>query len=227
MARKFYEGGRKVVRVNLRGCGSGAGLSKKPYCAGSSGDVRKVLQDLKLEAPRSEIVLIGFSLGGNIALKLAGEMGSDAEKWVKRFIAVSAPLDLFQSVKKIQENPIYHFYYLNRIKSQAKRWNPHKIRSLYEFDDQITAPLSGYGCAREYYQECSSIRFLPNIRQSARLLFAEDDPFISLDPIRDVLLPEEVEVAVTKRGGHMGFLGSGFKEKSLYWMDEQLLLWSQ
>ena len=142
LARKLYRKGTKVVRVNLRGCGWGKGLSKLLYNAGTSGDVLKVLQGLKNEASASEITLCGFSLGGNLILKLAGELGTGAKELVKTFIAVCAPLDLAQAVQTIQakRNRFYHSYYLKHIHRQARPGIPQTIFTLYEFDDAITAP---------------------------------------------------------------------------------------
>ncbi|MGE5196141.1 MAG: YheT family hydrolase [Anaerolineae bacterium] len=227
MSRKLYLRRNKVVRVNLRGCGSGKGLSKLPYHAGCSGDVLKVLQSLKREAPTSEIVLIGFSLGGNIVLKLAGELAAEAVEFVKTFIAVCAPLDLAQTVSSMQErrNCLYHFYYLKKICEQARAWRPRNIRTLYQFDDSITAPLWGYKGASEYYRDCSSLRFLPAIQQSTYLLFAEDDPFIRLDRLQGLPLPNALHLWIAEYGGHMGFLGGAPKAHSPHWMDYVLLNW--
>ncbi|MES2199039.1 MAG: alpha/beta fold hydrolase [Chlamydiota bacterium] len=227
MSRKIYFKGNKVVRINLRGCGSGKGLSKLPYNAGSSNDVLKVLQSLKQDAPSSEITVVGFSLGGNIALKLAGELGVEAKKLVKTFIAVCSPLDLAHTVSQIQEkrNRLYHYYYLKKICKQAKSWIFRDIRTLYEFDDLVTAPLWGYNGAAEYYKNCSSLQFLPDIRQSTHLLLAKDDPFVDLDKLQGVSLPDAVSLWITKQGGHMGFFGKSSKEHGPYWMDEVLINW--
>jgi len=224
MAQKLYLRGQKVIRVNLRGCGSGKELSKLLYHAGTSQDILKILFDLKQKFPASEIALIGFSLGGNIILKLAGELGLEAKKLVKVFIAVSAPLNLAESVSKIQEkkNCLYHLYYLKRIRAQSGN---QKIATLYAFDDQITAPSWGYKSANDYYEACSSLHFLPHIQQSTHLLFAQDDPFISLDQLQEMTLPSAINVWTTEKGGHLGFLGKTATSKSFYWMDELLLNW--
>ncbi len=227
MARKLYRRGIKAVRINLRGCGLGKGLSKLPYNGGTSGDMLKVLEVLKGQAPASEITLIGFSLGGNIILKLAGELGAEAPQWVKAFIAVCPPLDLAEAVQTIQEkrNRLYHAYYLKRIIEQSRPWNPPKVRTLYAFDDAITGPLWGYAGADDYYRACSSARFIPKIQQTTHLLFAKDDPFIRLDRLQGLAVPESVQLWAAERGGHMGFLGKTPGGRSLYWMDYLLLNW--
>ncbi len=227
MSRKLYLKGIKVVRVNLRGAGPGKGLSKLLYHAGTSEDMLKVLHGLKVDAPASEIVVIGFSLGGNIALKLAGELGGKAKELVKAFIAVCAPMDLAQTVRSIQEkrNRLYHSYYLKTILDQAGAKAPQNIQTIVEFDDLVTAPHWGYQDSDEYYRECSSIRFLPRIQQSTHLLFSRDDPFICMDAVHGMSLPHAVQVWTAEQGGHMGFLGWTSKPRSFFWMDDVLLKW--
>lgn len=227
MARKLYKRGNKVVRINLRGCGSGKGLSKLPYSAGNSYDVLKVLQALKKETPDSETSVIGFSLGGNTVLKLAGELGSEAENLVKTFIAVCPPLDLEQCVLSIQQKKysLYHKYYLKRIFEQAGKWTTTKFQSLYEYDDKITGPLWGFTGAQDYYQNCSSKKFLSKIRVTSHVICAEDDPFIPIDALKDVPLSQHVNLWTTKYGSHMGFLGQTNQGWKFHWIDHLLLNW--
>jgi uncharacterized protein len=223
MSRKLYKKGKKVVRVNLRGCGSGKGLSKLPYSAGNSDDILKVLQALKEETPRSEIFVIGFSLGANIALKLAGELGPDAEKLVKTFIAICPPFDLEHTVRLIErkKHRFYHRYYLNRIFKQSTPWTSQKFQSLYEFDDKITGPSWGFTGASDYYQNCSSKHFLSRICVTSHILSAEDDPFVSIEELKNISISNHVHLWTTKYGSHMGFLG----RTKLQWLDHLLLDW--
>lgn len=227
LSRKFYQKGFKVVRVNLRGCGSGIGLSKKPYNAGNSEDLLKVLDALKLEEPYSEIELIGFSMGGNIVMKLAGELGFSAKKFVKNFFAVCFPLDLAKTVHLIEKNPFrfYHNYFLKKIQKQDCSMLKKNTLSLSEFDNLITAPSWGYQGGEDYYKKCSSQIFLPQIRQSSHLIFAMDDPFISTRDIESLNLPPDVHVYTSKFGGHLGFLGPTPIPRNYYWMDNLLLNW--
>lgn len=227
LARKLYRKHCKIVRINLRGCGSGKGLSHLPYNAGTSNDILQVLNFLKSESPASEITLIGFSLGGSIALKLAGELGSQAEKYVKRFISVCAPLHLGQTLRLIEKkrHALYHSYFLKNFCKQAPGWIEHKSRSIYEFDELVTAPLWGYHSAEDYYHQCSSITYIPQITHETHLLFAEDDPFVSLKVLKNVSLKENVSVWVSKYGGHMGFLGRVPNSKSIFWLDQLLMNW--
>jgi predicted alpha/beta-fold hydrolase len=229
MARKLYLRKMKVVRVNLRGAGSGEGLSKRPYHGGTSFDVLNVIHVLKKDAPESKIVLIGFSLGGNVILKLAGELGESARDIVRLFIAVCPPVDLLQTVRSIEEkrNRLYHNYYLKKIRRQASPWGDFKdIRCLSGFDDALTAPMWGFTSGADYYRSCSSFQFLPSIRQKAHILFAEDDPFVSGAALDEVPLPDAVRVWKVKQGGHMGFLGSSSKARGPHGLDPILLNWA-
>ncbi len=230
MARKLYLKNVKVVRVNLRGAGSGINLAKRPYHGGTSDDVLKVLQVLKTSAPESKIVLIGFSLGGNVILKLAGELGHSAREFVHSFIAVCPPIDLMHAVKCIEEkrNRFYHSYYVSRLRWQARRWGDFKeIRSLSQFDDVLTAPLWGFASGADYYRSCSSFQFLPSIQQRTHLLFAKDDPFVSWKQLEGMSLPSAVHVWMAQQGGHMGFLGSSAKEWGPHGLDPILLNWAE
>lgn len=224
IARKLYDKGNKIVRVNLRGCGSGYGLSKLPYCAGNSNDVIKVLEELKKESPDSEIFLIGFSLGGNIALKLASELGVDAPNLVKKVFAISPPFDLEQTVLLIQQKKhfLYHQYYLKNILKNASSFSLKKIHSIYEFDDIITGPSWGFSGAKDYYQHCSCKYFLHNIHVTCHILCAEDDPFVSLDDLKGITFSDHVHLWTTKYGSHMGFLG---RTKTFQWLDHLLSNW--
>lgn len=228
LARKLYLKGHRIIRVNLRGCGSGKGLSKLPYHAGDSSDILKVLKKNKDEFPESPITLIGFSLGGNIVLKLAEELGTKASHLIKSTIAICPPLDLKETVEIIEEkkHKIYHSYYLKKIAEQSLCWTRLKTKTLYEFDNKITAPLRGYADALDYYQKCSCLRFLPHIRHSTHILFAEDDPFISLNRLQDLPFHDSLHIWATKHGGHLGFIGQTTKKHNSHWIDQLLRIGS-
>lgn len=227
MARKLYAKGAKVVRVNLRGCGSGKGLSKLPCHGGNSEDLLKVLEGCKNQSPDSPITLVGFSLGGNLVLKLVGELEGKANNWISNCISICPPIDLCQSSQIIRQKKhwIYHRHYLTSVFKQSDLWMDKRPSSLYEFDEKITAPMWGYKGAFEFYQDCSSFYFLPKIKHSTKILLTEDDPFIDHKRVEELSLSREVEVFITKKGGHMGFVGSSLKKGDFYWMDQLLEEW--
>ncbi|MBA2727245.1 MAG: alpha/beta fold hydrolase [Parachlamydiaceae bacterium] len=227
MAKKSFDKGYRVIRVNLRGCGSGKGLSKLPYHAGCSEDLLKVLEAYKIEAPESPVTLIGFSLGANVALKFAGELGESATRWIKRCFAVCTPIDLKQTVLAIGKRMhfFYEMHFLKSLARQTQTWMKHKVSSIYEFDQTITAPLGGFENADDYYLKCSSKHFLSKIRCQTEILLAEDDPFIDASLIQEIHVPSSVNIWQTKQGGHMGFIGRNAVSHDYYWMDQLLLHW--
>jgi predicted alpha/beta-fold hydrolase len=229
LARKLFLKGLKVVRINLRGAGSGKGLSKIPYCGGSSEDIFKVLQALKKTFPQSEIQLIGFSLGGNIVLKWAGELGQEAKNFVKTLMAICAPLDLRDTVRLLEQvsNRFYHYAYLKDIVKKTGSVVKSEVRTMYEYDDKVTPPLWGFANADAYYHSSSSIYYIPKIECPTKLLYAADDPFVSLSLIKRVTLPDCVQLFATKYGGHMGYLGHTKLKQDLFWLDQLLMNWVQ
>lgn len=228
LTRKIYQAGYCAVRVNLRNCGSGEGLSALPYNGGTSSDILAVLKVLKERYPFSSIVLMGFSLGGNIALKLAGELGEEGKRYIDRLIAVCPTIDLYHAVQQIEKkgNWIYHQYYLSHLLKQSKKWQgTFSIKSIFDFDEKITAPLWGYKNAMDYYKKCSSSAFISKISVPTLILFAKDDPFIDCSILEPIALPPCVDVYFTQHGGHMGFLAWSGREHGYYWMDKQLISW--
>ncbi|MBS4165472.1 MULTISPECIES: alpha/beta fold hydrolase [unclassified Neochlamydia] len=226
LSRKIYQAGHCAMRVNLRS--GGVSKAKRPYHGGTSQDILSVLKWLKIRFPTSSLVVIGFSLGGNIVLKLAGELGEEAVQYMDHLIAVCPPVDLHHAVQYIEKEAywIYHKYYLARVLKQSQKWlKDLSIQSMYEFDDKVTAPLWGFKDAIDYYQHCSSIKFIHSIAISTYILFAEDDPFIDCYRIDYNHIPSNVNVYMTRYGGHMGFLGWAGKEHGCHWMDKTLMDW--
>lgn len=230
LSRKFYQKGSKVIRVNMRGCGSGEGLTAKPYHGGLTADVLTVLKTLQLANPISPMILIGFSLGGNIALKLAGELGIIDNKLLALTIAVCPPMDLAHSSALLARasNRAYNKYYMNHLKKQAEPWLKGRMfLNLYEFDCLVTAPLWGFQGAFDYYQQCSSRFLIHHIKSPCRILFSADDPFIDYKVGMEFPLPPSVTLSLANCGGHLGFIGWAEIERDYFWMDQQLIQWVQ
>jgi hypothetical protein len=226
LSRKFFQQGLRVVRINLRGCGTGHGLNRLPYNNGNSDDVRTVLETLKAKSPLSPIALIGFSLGGNITLKMAGELGDRAPSLLNRIFAVCPVLDIADAVYRISQkkNWVYHNYYLRTLRKQGKKWLEGKvISSMHDIDEQITAPLWGYKNAQDYYEKCSSCKYVKNISVPCDLLLSADDPFIDYTILKHTKLSPSTNVWITPFGSHMGFLGKTSNESDIHWMDHWLL----
>ena len=237
MARRLEPLGVRSVRFNMRGCGSGRGLSKQIYHGGRSEDLFEAIKALKTEHPDSPIALIGFSLGGNIVLKMAGELGSLCTPFLNKVIAVSPPVDLFSSTQMLGDplNGIYEKYFYRLLRADVhyrhKRFRdlppirlPRNLK-LYEFDQIYTAPTCGFKDAQDYYSKCSSAGMVGEIALPCKILLAEDDPIVSSAALDHYRLPSNVTVFKTKRGGHMGYLGDPRGEKGVYWLDSLLVDW--
>jgi len=228
LSQKFFKDGYQVVRINLRGCGSGEGLNALPYHSGNSPDVYATLKAIKAKHPTSPLYLIGFSLSGNIVLKMAGEAKSEAAKFIHRMVAVCPVLDLFQCQQIInsRRNVLYHRYFLKHMLKQSLNIaQAHTVRSIYEFDQKITAPLWGYASAEDYYEKCSSKHYIPEIKVPCDLLFSEDDPFIDHSLLHQVKIGQTTNAFLSPKGSHIGFIGwSGFKH-GVFWLDHFLDNW--
>lgn len=228
ISRKLYQAGYRVVRTNMRGCGSGEKLAHRPYHGGVSDDVLTILQALKKQYPSSPIILMGFSLGGNIALKLLGEMEGAAIPLIHSTIAVCPPVDLAQTAALLSRpiNRMYHQYYIRNLEQQTRRWiNGDPFTSLYDFDSKVTTKQWGFKGAFDYYQQCSSRFLLDKIQNPCQILFAADDPFIDYNSGLSKPLPSNVKVWLSPYGGHMGFLGWTGREHYYFWLDNLLLTW--
>ena len=237
LTRRLTKMGIRTVRVNLRGCGSGKGLARHFYHCGSSGDIGAALKHLKAKNPDSPTVLIGFSLGGNLVLKLAGELKDQAPELMDHVYAVSPPIKLISSMRLLAhpDNRFFHSYFIRHLVADVNYLHntfpdldevkfPNDL-TILDFDELYIAPRVGYSSAFEYYRACSSIKVVPDIKIPCKILFAEDDPIIDPSDIDEVHLPEHVEVFKTDRGGHLGFLGAPNKEYGFRWMDGLLVSW--
>lgn len=226
MSRKFYHKGYRVLRMNLRGTELDTSFIQRPYHGGLSRDVLQTIQKLKSQTPQSPILLIGFSLGGNIALKLIGELGESANGIIEKTIAVCPPIDLAQTTKMLLKpwNRFYNRYYVRGLQQLGGRWIGNRpIRSIIDFDNIVTAPQWGFRDAYDYYRQCSSCYILSEIRHPCHVIFAVDDPFVDYRSALQPLLPPSVKIHLSAKGGHMGFLGWAGKEHGYFWLDQHLL----
>ncbi len=225
-----------VHRLNLRSCGGTEELSETMYHSGLTADTLQILHSIQ-SRNLGPLFLVGFSLGGNVALKLAGELGPAS--LLAGVCAVSTPIDLAAAVRAIDkpENFVYANRFLSRLKARIRRKSlstPHlyssaelnQVRSIWGFDDRYTAPLFGFGTAANYYATQSSARFLESIQIPALIIAAQDDPLVPFEMYRRPVF--EANPALTlvapRYGGHLGFLS---RHKPRFWIDELALSWIQ
>lgn len=238
MAAKLCARGIRSFRMDLRGCGAGVRLARLPYHSGRSDDAAAALRFIAAHCPGSPTALIGFSLGGNITLKLLGELGDSPLATLDRAVAVSPPVDLLTCVRAIGRgaNRWYDRYFvtmlLRRI-AERRLLVPdmavvefgRRPRTLWEFDDQFTAPLCGFGTAQRYYHECSSMHTLPRIRIPTLIVTSRDDPMVPCQPFEAIRLPSSVQLELTDHGGHLGFIARRGLDPDRRWMDWRILDW--
>lgn len=226
MSRKLYRSGYRSIRMNLRYAGEGNQYAKRPYHGGTSHDLLALVRALKDQSPQSPITIIGYSLGGNITLKMVGELKEKAHSLIEMVIAVCAPIDLQHTMELLKHptNQLYHRYYVKALRKVGQPWiGKQSVKSILDFDNVVTAPQWGFKDAFDYYRQCSSQYFLSGIQQTCHLIFAEDDPFIDYRPALKQLHSPNMKLWLSPHGGHMGFWGWAGKEHRHYWLDRFLL----
>ena len=236
MSQLALESGFGVHRTNMRSCGGTESLCKTMYHAGLTSDTLSIARQIKADKGGSTF-LVGYSLGGNVVLKLAGELGNDAVGLIDGVCAVSTPIDLAASVRKmsLRENFIYERRFLARLKERIRRRAEslpgvydlealRKCRSVYEFDDKITAPFFGFGTADCYYGTQSAQNFLGGIRVPTLLVQAKDDPLIPFEIFDHPAIHSNSHITLlaVEHGGHLGFLANSTPR---FWVDRVILQW--
>jgi len=236
MAQVALEAGYRVSRLNMRSCGGTEEFSPTLYHAGLTSDLRCVLETLRGESSHP-LFATGYSLGANVVLKLAGELGETARGLVSGFCAVSAPLDLAACVREISKfsNRLYEQRFVSRLKDRYGRRHqamPEQfpadglaaVRTVYEFDDRFTARAFGFGTADNYYATQSSVGFLNGIRVPTLLIQAKDDPMIPFAVFEADALQQNpfLRLLAVENGGHIGFIA---RSGPRFWQDAVILDW--
>jgi len=216
-------------RFHMRTCGGTERYADTLYHAGLTSDLAAILRTFRDEG-RAPAFLVGFSLGGNVVLKLAGEWGREAQSLIGGVCAVSTPLDLAACARRINdtENFLYQQRFVRRMRARliaTGRYTPADfagLRSVMEIDDRITAPSFGFGRAANYYRTQSAIGFLDRIRVPTLLVQAKDDPLVPFAIFEKLPANPFIELLAMPHGGHLGFLG---KRPHRFWLEECLMEW--
>ncbi|HWZ43268.1 MAG TPA: alpha/beta fold hydrolase [Candidatus Saccharimonadales bacterium] len=218
---KAWAAGMNVIRMNMRTCGGTGHLSRTLYHSGLSNDVAAVIRHL-IGRGIQRIGAVGYSMGGNLVLKMAGEWGGEAPSQLKVVATVSPASDLAASADALHEpaNRVYEWRFLRSLMHRYRekislfpeiyKPAPRSPRSLREFDDIITAPYSGFTGAQDYYTRAASARVVDKIACPALVIHSTDDPFVRMMPeTRAKLLANpRVTLLETAHGGHCAFLAS-------------------
>ena len=236
LAQAALETGYAVHRFNMRSCGGTEALcGPQLYHSGQTGDLLAFVQALHAGAPGRRRILAGFSLGGNVVLKLAGELGASA--LIAAVAAVSTPIDLAACARRLDapSNILYARRFLARLKQRIRVKESlmpgrfplealRRVRTIWEFDDEFTAPSFGFGTAANYYATQSSNQFLEHIQVPALLVQAEDDPLIPFEVYQHPAFARNpvLRLVAVQKGGHLGFIA---RRKPRLWVDALLMAW--
>jgi predicted alpha/beta-fold hydrolase len=234
MIPNLIKEGFECLAWNFRGCSGSDNMKASFYHSGISEDLKLVVDYALSKNVYDEINLIGFSMGGNISLKYAGEQGSSIPEEIKKVVVFAVPCDLKSAVNMLakKRNYFYMQRFLNLLKSKiehkARRFPElvslkgyNKIKNFIEFDKRYTAPLHGFSSAEEYWRKCSSLQFIPNIKVPTLLLNAKDDSFLGAGcyPYKEAEESEFFFMEATEKGGHVGFID--FAKKGVYWSEKR------
>jgi len=242
-ANKLWRAGCNIIRMNMRNCGPdilGDPQKFTPtlYHSGLSNDIDRVLRHFIAEQSLTSVSLIGYSMGGNLVLKFAGDAGISAPRELHSVVAVSPAVDLAASADALHEpaNRIYELKFLRALLKRFRRkamlfpraFDPNRaigIASLRQFDDRITALYSGFRSADDYYFRASAARVLDKIAVPTLILHASDDPFIRFTPeSRDnISANPNITLLEADHGGHCAFLAAPTKTNDGYWAEHVAL----
>ena len=239
-AVKAFRAGFNVVRLNLRTCGGTESLTQTLYHSGLSGDLQSVIKELIARDGLAKIFLAGFSLGGNMSLKMAGEWGAEAPQELRGVCAVSPSIDLAACAQLIEQpsNRLYNQRFVGSLKKRLQRVQKlypdrykvnglESVRTIREFDSRVTAPCGGFLDVTDYYTRSSSLPLIKQIRIPALIIQAQDDPFIPFESFLDSSLAANpcVILLAPKHGGHVGFLAEAGNSngEDRFWAENRLI----
>ena len=218
---KFFNAGCNVIRMNMRTCGGTEKLAPTLYHSGLSGDVQAVLEHLLRAEDLQQVALIGYSMGGNLVLKCAGELGTGAPPQLRAVIGVSAAVDLAESADALHTSA-HGFYERRFVRALVKRYRrkaflfprafdpqrTERVGSIRGFDDRITALYGGFRNADDYYFRSSAARVLGRICVPTLLIHSCDDPFVRITAETRATIASNPALTLleTEHGGHCAFL---------------------
>lgn len=231
--------GYRAVVMHFRGCSGESNRLARAYHSGDTGDIDFLVRTLKAREPNTPLAAMGYSLGGNALLKWLSELNDRAP--VECAVAVSVPFLLQESTAQLNHGiaRLYQWHLLKSLKHSALRkaakFTPpvsveeiRRIKTFYEFDDRITAPLHGFDGAMNYYISSSSRQYLKKIRTPTLIIHAMDDPFMHAQVIPGASeLSAAIELDLHRHGGHVGFVAGYLPWKARYWLDERAVNWLQ
>jgi len=237
IAEKAFHRGFHVVRMNQRNCGGTESLTPTLYNSGMSADYRAVLEELSTIDGFEQIFFAGYSMGGNLVTKMAGEFGEDVPKALRGVCAVCPAIDLGACADALErwDNYVYQRHFVRGLMSRYARKHklfpqryPNKglapVRTVREFDDVITAPQFGYRNAQDYYDNVGAKRVAAQVRVPLLMITAQDDPFVPYASFLAANVEENphIQFVAPKYGGHCGFISS-HSGLERYWAEQRIV----
>ena len=236
-AEKAGIAGFNVVRLNQRNCGGTEGLTPTLYHSGRSGDIRAVLLELIERDRLPKVFAAGFSMGGNLVLKMAGEFGDSVPEALRGFVAVAPCFDLAACVNALGEPRNFHYerHFVRRLKGRMRRkarlfpdiyslGRMSRIRTVRDFDEIITARFCGFEGADDYYARSSAMHVLEAIRRPTLILTAQDDPFVPFSTFGHAAIRgnPNIRIIAPRHGGHCGFVSRETGEER-FWSEARIV----
>ena len=237
IASKAFRAGFNVVRMNQRTCGGTEHLTPTLYNSGLSEDYRAIVSELAEKDHLSRIWLVGYSMGGNLLLKAAGELGQ-TEPALTGVVTVCPNIDPTQCVVALEHprNWIYHRHFLKRLKARLRRkatllpgkWDLTGIESIdriSEFDGRYTAPDGGYRDAADYYDRAGCRHVLGSIAVPTTIMTSQDDPFIpySMFSLPAIQNNPSIRFIAPRYGGHCGFIQERQAREDRFWVENRIV----
>ncbi len=238
LAAKAFAHGFNIVLLNQRNCGDTEGLSAGLFHSGLTADAAFVIDELTRIDGLSAIAVAGYSLGGNLALKLAGEYGAFAPAALVAVAAVSPIIEIDECTRALERpgNWVYQWNFVRDLKRRMRRkdrfWPGRfdlarlkTVRTVRAFDEAVTAPYFGFESAEDYYYRASALRVIDRIRVPALVIAAEDDPFVPSAPFRDpkVAGNPSIDLRISPHGGHCGFVAPASASDDGYWAENEIV----
>jgi predicted alpha/beta-fold hydrolase len=238
LASKAFAVGMNVVRLNQRNCGNTEHLSAGLFHSGLTADARHVIEELTDVDGLRRISVAGYSLGGNLALKLAGEYGDHPHPSLSAVAAVSPILEISECVRALERpgNILYEWNFVRDLKRRIRRkaqlrpgafdlTRLKNVKTVREFDEEYTAPHFGFLNAEDYYHRASAMRVIDRVRVPALIITAADDPFVPPTPFRDPRVTGNpcITLYLCDHGGHCGFVGDAQGNDDGYWAEDSIV----
>ncbi|MEO6708203.1 MAG: alpha/beta fold hydrolase [Planctomycetota bacterium] len=239
LGAKLFARGFSVARMNMRNCGDSEHLTETFYCTAQSGDVLAAAQGAREICAAPRVHVCGWSMGGNMVLKMAGELGCAAPPWLASVAAVSPAMDLEATqiaLDEVGSNEVYRRFFLREMLALFRRKERalpgrfdsrglERIDTFLEWDERVTAPQFGFADAADFYRRGASRPLLPRIAVPLCVIHAQDDPFVPFAPWRDerVRPAGRFEFLGPLHGGHCGFIAARrARDSDCFWAEQRV-----